>query len=648
MRVATLSACLLAPSLAVAAPILPAGEDPAMDAHMARQARQFYLLNALPFGLSLDAHPRDEAAVELVEQFLAQEGSDDVAAVTGEHPFELLASYGEYGDLGFFGGIAVAATAYEYIARKQEGADPATLALARARVVRAAESWHIFKVVSGGGGLVARGIRRLVPADPGDPPFPGPLPELVPLHDAEGVPLPQPKDNGTWRADNSGGALPGGVWIWEDSCSKDQLVGQVFAMAGLYDAMNGDPDIDQGLVTTLKEDARLIGRMLMEEREISQWPGFLVGSGLYDLIIMDADGRPTFYHDLNPFSAEKIYLDPAAGIYNLFNAVMAVGVLTGLHHVSGDPALEEYLYRDLLHDRGVLAMLEGWRSELALDYIYMGIKTNFDDPDMSAIALWLALYHETDPAVRAVLHGFLEEGWWLREGETHTARLCKQPLWHAVYLGLTDRGTDPGLVEEVRELLKAFDLGPYLNTQRINCDADELAAKQCLAVDGTTILHIEGEDDDGDPMATEALDPSIRPPSNFNARSNPFAVNGGGGLRLNPGGDLLASYWILRALEATAPGETHRSPNARLHMPLGGWPETPPEPAPDAAAPDASVPDATSDTPLPPDMGDGAGGGDRAPPGGRGCGTGGGPQAPLLLLLLAGWVARRRLRAPPA
>jgi len=49
-------------------------------------------------------------------------------------------------------------------------------------------------------------------------------------------------------------------------------------------------------------------------------------------------------------------------------------------------------------------------------------------------------------------------------------------------------------------------------------------------------------------------------------------VNGGGGNLLNPGGDLLAAYWVGRAMEATLAGQANRSPFAQEHMPIGGWP----------------------------------------------------------------------------
>ncbi len=587
MRLLFAALLTMVPAWGLAAPIFPQGAHPELDAQMHRHTRQFFAINAHPFGLSLDAHAKDLEAVAAIDAFLAQDESDDIEVVTGKHTYELLASFGEYGDLGFFGGVAVAGTAFAYQALKQEGAPPETLALWRQRVERAAESWHVFYVVSGGNGVVARGIRRMVAEFPDEPPLPVDSPELVPLFDESGAPLPQPKDNGTYRADNSGGLLPEGVWIWKDSASKDQVSGQVFAMIALYDAMKDDPAIDQTLVTRMQEDARGLAHVLMTTRTIDDLEG-PAGKGDYDLMIMDADGRPTFHHDLNPLSLEKLYLTEDQGSYNVFNLFMAIGVMKGLHHVTGDPDIEAYIYEELLDRRGYLQKMKDALDPKkgALDYIYAGTMTNFDNPDMTGVALWLATYTETDPEVLDVLHAFLEHGWWQRAGESHTAALCKQPFWHAIYLGLTRGGAQPALVSELENLLLAFSLGPYWNTARINCDGDEIAAGECLAVDGKTVITLDAQEDGGNWMATEALDPSIRPPSNFDARSNPFSVNGGGGLRLNPGGDLLAAYWMARALTANDPGSANRSPFARPHMPVGGWPPPGPEPDADVVATD--------------------------------------------------------------
>ncbi len=559
----------------LAGPIFPRGNYPDLDESMSRQDRQFYFINARPFGLSLDAHYKDDQARTLIEQFLSQDASDDFEAVTTKHVHDVLGSYGEFGDLGFFGGVALAGTAFRYLAMKRDGAPEPDIELARQRLVRAAKSWHVFYTVTGGGGIVARGIRRLVPEDPSDPPFPGPPPDIEPMFDDQGLAQPRPKSNGSWRDDLSDGILPEGQWVWIDSCSKDQMLGQVWGMVVLYDAIKDDPDIDQSLVEQMQEDATLTARMLMAERDISQLEsinGAALGEGIYDLIIMDADGRPTKYHDLNPKSVEKIYMPEDSATFNRFNTVAAIGVMKGLYHVSGDPELERYIYRDMLEEREFLDMLS--REKGAVDYIYLGKGTNFDDPDMTAVALWLALYTEKDPEVRAPLENFLEHGWWAPEDEAvFCASRSKQPLWNIIYLTITENGANQSLAEQTASLLTGFSLGPYFNDRVENCDEDEIATGECTAIDGQTVLHLVGKTGSGDWMADEALDPRIRPPSNFNARSNPFVVNGGGGKLLNPGGDLLAAYWMGRYFELSEAGSANISPNARDHMPLGGWPD---------------------------------------------------------------------------
>ncbi|MCB9786146.1 MAG: hypothetical protein H6744_05560 [Deltaproteobacteria bacterium] len=649
---------------AQAAPLLVPGEHPELDAAMARHERQFYGVNAVPFGLSLNAHfppaasPAGAEARSVIDAWLQQDAEPDFEAQTGKHPFELVTTYGEHGDLGFFGGVALVGTAFEYMTLKREGAAPDVLAAARARVVRAAESWHVFYAVTGGGGLVARGIRRLVPEDSSAPPIPDPPETPVPLFDADGKPLPAPKDNGTERADASGGALPAGTWSWIDSASKDQLSGQVLGMVALYEAMKGDPDIDQALVTRMQADARGVGEMLMQKRELlglETAVGFAPPGTLYDLIIMDADGRATFFHDLNPLSLEKVYISPDEGNFNMFNLLMAWGIIKGLLHVTGDERLEAFLYEDLLDQREFPRKVDEREAAGALDYMYSGLRTNFDVPDMTAVVLFLGIWLETDPEVAAPLRGYLETGWWQRPGESHTARLAKQPLWHALYLALTEEGTDAGLRGELADLLSGFPLGPYWQDARTNCDEAEIAARECLAIDGTTVLELEGQAENGRWMAKEALDPRIRPNSDFNARSNPFEVNGGGGGdRLNPGGDLMAAYWLGRYFEQRAPGERAVSPNARAHRPIGGEvapPDPGPEPGPEVApemAPE-TTPDATAEVDAAGDAAAEAAPDVAAPaPGGSGCGGGRAPASGWLALgawLLMMLAARARTRA---
>jgi len=606
------------------------GGDPVLDQKMSAHTRMFYVFNTAPFGIGLTAEYGADADLALIRQFLAQDLSDDPVAVVGKTAFDLVSAYEGGQGIGLRGGGAVPGTAFRYMALKAEGAAPAVLASARRDVVRAIEATHVNYVITGVKGRMARGVQRLHMDDGTS--VPGTIPQLTPLFDDKGNPLPPEKTNDTSRADNSHGLLPAGMWIWEDSCSKDQLDGWVAAMATLYDAANGDPDIDQSLVERMRQEAAEVGAMLREKHKMTALDG---QDYEYDLVIMDGDGRPTLHNDLNPLSIDAAYTPPDFGTVNVFNLIMAVGIVKGLYHVSGDPAAEAFLYGDLLGKRGYLGKMAGAVDPGSVDYIYMGVKTNYSNVNMIAIALFLNLWFESDPQVLAATRDFMEARWWDVKGLKQTARLSREPYYHALYLAMTDKGTDTALAAEAASLLKAYRLDPYVSEARVNCDDDELAKKSCLAIDGKTTLTIQDEPNRGGwPVATEALDPSIRPPSNFDARTDPFEVNGGGGNGLNPGGDLHAAYWLLRYLPVQVAGTAARSQFARTHMPAGGWPPVAEEVTPDLpAAVDAAEPGAQ----LPATPSGGSSGG---------CATGRPPSAGfsavLLLVLLAAAGRSRR------
>lgn len=570
------------------------GADPELDAHMLAQTRMFHELQACPFGIGLTAGYVDEESLQLIRDFLAQDESDDVEAVTGKHPYELISGYEGPAGVGLRGGGAAIATAFRYMALKKEGASESQLAAAREDVVRAIEYIWIIHVITGIPHGIARGAMLMHSEHPDEPPIPHGVPELTPLFDDDGNPLPPEKNNGTDRPDNSGGILPAGLWYWVDSCSKDQLVGWVAAMATLYDAAKDDPDIDPAVVEQLQEVARAIGEGFRIKYPITSMDGKTYD---YDLIIMDADGRFSQHHDLNPLSVELAYMPPESPVYNVFNLIMGLGIVKGLYHVSGDPEAEAFIYEELLQNRGYLDMVPNVDDGTGLDYLFMGTGTNHSNVNMIAIALFLNVYFEKDPDVLDRMRYYVEHRWWDKEGVKESVRWLKQPYFHALYEAMTATGSDSERAAEAAALLKAFVLGPYVNEERINCDEAELAAGICLAIDGKTEITLESMSSWGDhPVADEALDPSIRPPSNFDARSNPFQVNGGGGSGLNPGGDLISAYWLLRYLPVRETGLAAQSLNARDHIWLGEGPpvvEPEVESSPDVV-PEADVP-ASSD-----------------------------------------------------
>lgn len=574
--------CVMAVPAQAGEPLVKASDFPDLQALVGRQEKQVRHISSYPFGWSLDVYPASQEAQDILEDFVYSD-EEDLVAFSGKRLYELVSGFEEYGDLGMFGGVPAAGMAFRYMVLKRDGVTGPQLEAARAAVVRAIENMHVFLAVTGTPGVIARGIRRLLPEDPADPPVPGAVPELVPFKDEQGNPLPQPKDNGTWRPDNSNGVLPEGEWIWVDSASKDQWDGFVFGMAALYDAVKNDPDVDPALVARMEEDALQMGRMLMQKHT---FPAIDGKSYEYDLIIMDADGRPTKFNDLNPYIFETVKFTPGGMTFNTFNLITALGILKGLHHVSGDPEMEAFYYDELLVARKYMDLIPLTKNQGAMDYIYGGKATNYSNVNMIATSLFTAVYYETDPDLLQTLQLFTQGRWWDVEGVKQTAKNLKNPFFDAIYLALTSQGTDSALVDDALNLLGQFAIGPYLNRPVINCDQAEMDANLCVAIDGATELVLESSGEEGKKICVEPLDPSIRPPSNYDSRSNPFEVNGGGGLYINAAGDLMCAWWMLQWLEGRSSGAAAQSPNARAHSPL----IPPVEPSPESEVePDLDV-----------------------------------------------------------
>jgi MYXO-CTERM domain-containing protein len=521
------------------------GYDTTLAAKVGDYDRKIHQIMAVPLGFGLEAFVAGDANRATIDDFFAS-GAADFEAHTGKHVYEVLRAYGEQGDLGMFGGVQAAGDAFRYAVLRDAGAPTADVDRARQDLLRAMDGLHWFTQVTGEPGVVARGLDRITP-EAGDPPLPGTPPNTVPLFDGSGDPQPADKTP-TWREDRSG-ELPFLVWL--DDTSKDQFDGYVFALGAVHDAVEGDTSIPKTKKDALVEDARAIGLKLMERVEVG-------GSRPADLVLVDADGRPTSFHDL---SAEELTPGTVLGEpINPFNAVLALGAMRTLYHITGDERIGRFYYEELVSERGYLDLAESTWS-----VTYTGTNTNYSNINMGFVAIYGVLRHESEPGLAAQARRVLENQLYA-PGKDREARGLKQSLFDFIYAGFRSGGTDDAgntAVKDGLQTLREFPNQPYWNDAVINCDDGEIAAGSCTAVDGSTIELSDEEGWKGRLVAIDPVPRKIRPPDNYEWRSDPHRVNGGGGDRLNPGGGFWAAYWMGRLLEASDDGMDNISSYAR-------------------------------------------------------------------------------------
>jgi len=355
-----------------------------------------------------------------------------------------------------------------------------------------------------------------------------------------------------------------------------------------------------------------------------------------DLVAHDADGRPTSFGDLNSRlvdGSSGIVLGANSSIQNGFNAALAMGIIRAAHRMSGDAVLKAYYENELVTARDY--------PRHAVDtapLLFVGEATNFSNANMLAIALATLGRIETVPAVRARLTQLIDKFW--DSGNNRSAKYAKQPWFDVIVAGFGGAGR-PDIPARMHDALVAYPAAPTIQRDIVNCDAAEIAALSCLAVDGVTTIPLSStKGRGGTVVSTLSVPVSVRPDTNFAWRSDPFGVNDGASNRLNPRGDWLAAYSLGRLLD--------RDPTKNLIAPDA----VPPVGGPDGGSSSGGVGgnDAGgvgSSGSAAPDGGDGSGAAD----GGSGCGClveGSGTHTAELagltaLVALAG-IARRRRR----
>ncbi|OGQ11898.1 MAG: hypothetical protein A2138_19610 [Deltaproteobacteria bacterium RBG_16_71_12] len=519
---------------------------------------------------------------------------------------------------------------------RDQGAAADVLDAARADLLRAIDAFHVVLSITGFAGGFARGVGHL--DDVGAQTF---------------VPWPSTCPNAWERTDTWREALDPAFsdWVWRDNGSKDQLLGTALALGAFWDAIASDPSIDAAVKERLQDDARDLGRALMEPVEVV--PGEAI-----DLVIRDGTGCPTRFHDLNPREVvrsgqEPLVLSETSTSQNAFNAMAALAIVRTTFHVSGDQQIGAYYYDELVGRRGYPALLTTGAARLQsmlVDLCVLGncFVTNFSNVNMAWVAFHQLLRDETDDTLRATYRAALE-GELFDNDRSHCANNLPQAYFHLVRAAFIAPDTD--VVDAALAQLAGWPEAPLFERAIENCDAAELASGSCVADDGTSLTLAEADSWNGSPVATTALPIGVRPSSNFMWRSDPRAVNGGGGDRLNPGGDFLLAYWLGRAMEDSVDVDANLSPIARPWPPDadggvvlvdGGSSDAGPAAdagvSPDGGAPfDAGTPDggASVDGDADPD--------DRVPTG-WGCGAGS-AMAPLPFVVVAWLGVRRRRRA---
>jgi len=509
------------------------GFDSALEEKARAYDRQFHTFSA-PWGLSLDAMipaPDDRA---LVAGFLAQHETDDFAEYAGRPALSVVASFDEHGDLGMFAGAAAAGEAFRYMALGDEGS--------RADLLAAIAAFHIAATITGVPGTVARGIRRI--DEPGELPAVEPPPGSCP--DAG-------DRSDRWRPDGSGDYPD---WIYNDNNSKDQLIGYVFALGAFWDAVADDPAIDDAVRDQIQADARALAASLMDEVQVNPLQSA-------DLVIRDWNQCPTKHLDLNPrivpvSGQPPIVLSAGSSNQNGWNALAALGVVRTLLHITGDADLRDYYYDELIGRRKFPHLMVSGPVHVGAMYQDGGAgDTNFSNVNMAFVSAWGVLRYESDPDLRATFHHVFETELWDLD-HPHDGAHIHQAFFDLLRSGLN--GDQPDTTAGATGQLGEFATPPYFDSAVENCDADELAAGSCLAIDGTTeITLVEA----GSNLSRTPLPKRLRPPSNFEWRSDPRSVNGGGSVRLDPGGDLRAAYWMGRVLLATSDPDGNLSLNAR-------------------------------------------------------------------------------------
>lgn len=500
--------------------LIPGPAESAFDAALDQKARKidrsFHAINAAATGLNADVVVGLDrpAARAKIETFLAESDDFDFADTA-------TVVAGVQKSAGLYSGAGIAADAWRYGTLRDQGASCADIDIARAKLEAALDSMHIAVAITGAPGVIARSLARK------DREGDGRVVQTVPLFDGTGAPLPIEKNNGTWREDQSG-AYP--EWVWEDSTSRDMLVGWAMAFGAAAEVLEGDDTISETRRATLRADARAIAEQLM-----------IVRPSGYDLEIIDADGRTTFHGVMNENGFDRAYVP---GVNNGFYAVMSLGIVAALARAADEPAIDTYLAEELITKRKLPSI-----ARMDMLEVNLGVASNFSNYNMAFTGALLAMKYLEDRMARGEVRiGVRDELYAVPDSDRQPIEM-KQSFFDFIWAitALETKGLDSEAVARGLETLREYPEAPFWELGRTNCDEAEIAAARCELEDGTTVDLLGYVGRGEDLVAAQPIPMRVRPPSNYFWRSNPYQPNGGGdGSRLLPAVDFRVAYWLAR------------------------------------------------------------------------------------------------------
>ena len=477
---------------------------------------------------------------ELIEDFIQETDSWDFEDFSGGlTPLDIITTHHKVA--GLYGGVGIAADAFRYGVFRDQGYPAADVDRAREFLLRDIDRLILAYEITGTTGVIARGFCRM------DVPGYCATLETTPLFDAQGNPLPEEKNNGTWREDNTADNRYAN-YRWEDSCSRDQFIGWATAFGAIWEVIRDDDSFDAEIKDKLQQYASEIGRSLMVPRYGG--PGSL--GQAFDLEIFDADGRTTYHGYLNENAVDRFYaawLPFKDGLYSL----MSLGIVAALTYCSEDPVLEEYLYGHLIGERHLDVIAQNNQFGVNLWWI-----TNYSTTNMAMAGSLLAQRYLDDETARKRMRYTTEAHLYLngpfliqRQPEEYAYSLFDFTYATAVSgasaFNSMLQAPEFAAIERGVQTLFDFQEPPYWQYEVINCDEDEINSGHCVLNDGTEVTVLGYVGRNGTLLCKEPIPHAVRPGSNYHWRSCPYTPNGGGdGSGMNPGVDFRLAYWYGR------------------------------------------------------------------------------------------------------